>query len=329
MKSYFRNLTKLFSIIFFIVIFGGFPAIAQVNTVTVTLLEDISISSEKIYLEDIANLSEIAEPLLSNLERVLIGPAPLPGRSRNIPKSIVMLRLAKEKLSEKVILDGAAKVKVKRVYNAISGQFVAELLRQYVRDNFPSSVRKLQVEVINPPAEIILPSDDTSLNFSIPIGILSRGRVTIQLVLRSGNNFKKIIPFSVNIRTFEDVLVTNRQLYRNSNIRDDDFRVELRETTKASSNKYINSFDEVKDKRLVRGVSANRILRSDMLRNPPLITRGTQLTLKVITKNLVVLTSGMAREDGQLNDWIEVQPLPSGKRIKAKILNSSTVVVEI
>lgn len=329
MKSYFRNLTKLFSITFFIVIFGGFPAIAQVNTVTVTLLEDISISSEKIYLEDIANLSEIAEPLLSNLERVLIGPAPLPGRSRNIPKSVVMLRLAKEKLSEKVILDGAAKVKVKRVYNAISGQFVAELLRQYVRDNFPSSVRKLQVEVINPPAEIILPSDDTSLNFSIPIGILSRGRVTIQLVLRSGNNFKKIIPFSVNIRTFEDVLVTNRQLYRNSNIRDDDFRVELRETTKASSNKYINSFDEVKDKRLVRGVSANRILRSDMLRNPPLITRGTQLTLKVITKNLVVLTSGMAREDGQLNDWIEVQPLPSGKRIKAKILNSSTVVVEI
>jgi len=304
-------------------------AVAQSNTVEVTLLEDVSLSSEKIYLKDIANFQELSEPLLSNLEQVLIGPAPLPGRSRNIPKSIVMLRLAKEKLGDGVILIGAEKVKVKRVYNSISGQFVTNLLEQYVKDNFPFSVRKLQVDVINPPSEIILPSDDASLSFQIPIGVLSRGRVTIHLVVRSENSTKKIIPYSVNIRTFEDVLMTNRQLYRNSNIRKDDLRVELQETTRSSSNTFIKSYDEVIDKRLVRGVSANRILRSDMLRDPPLITRGAQLTLKIIKKNLVIQTSGMAREDGHLNDWIKVQPLPSGKTIKAKILNSSTVVAEI
>lgn len=309
--------------------FLGYSAIAQVNTVEIKLLNKVSISSEKIYLKDIAHFQNVSEPLLSKLEQVLIGPAPLPGRSRNIVKSIVRLRLVREKLSDKVSLVGADKVKVKRTYSTISGHFVTELLKQYVRDNFPSTVRKLEVDVINSPLEIILPSDEASLSFRIPIGILSRGRVTIHLEVKSINSTKKIIPFSVNIRTFEDVLVTKRQLYRNSNIREDDFKVELRETTNSTFNKFITSYAEVENKKLVRGVSANRILRSDMLRDPPLISRGAQLTLKIINKNLVVLTSGMAREDGQLNDWINVQPLPSGKTIKAKILNSSTVVMEI
>lgn len=311
------------------IMFSGSHAMAQVNSVEVTLLEEVSVSSEKIYLKDIANIPDLPEPLFSKLEMVLIGPSPLPGRSRNIPKSIVMLRLAKDELGDKVILVGADRVKVKRVYNTISGLFITELLQQYVRDNFPFSVRKLNVDVINPPSEIILPSDDASLSFKIPIGVLSRGRVTIHLVIISKNSSQKIIPFSVNIRTYEDVLVTNRQLYRNSNIREDDFRFELRETTKSTSNKFIKSYDDVMDKILVRGVSANRILRSDMLRDPPLIARGTQVTLKIVNKNIVVKTNGLAREDGQLNDWIKVQPLPSGKTIKAKILNSSTVVAEI
>ena len=302
---------------------------AQEIKTTLNLLESVSISEGKIYLADIVDLSDLNEELIQKLETVIVGSAPLPGRSRRVMKSLILTRLKIENLEDKVTLSGEDGVEVVREYNSISGSMITELVKQYAHDNFTSEVKEVRIEVLNTPNDIIIPSFNASINFKIPNGIIKPGRSVIHVIVSSESGYSRRIPITINVRTFEDVLISTHQLYRNSELKAEDVKVELRETTKAGSHKFITSREDVKSMRLVRGVSMNRILRFEMFRIPPLISRGTQLDLMIITKNLVIRTKGLAREEGQLNDYIEVQPLPYGKRIRAKIIDKMTVVAEL
>lgn len=302
---------------------------AQETKTSLNLLESVSISSQKIYLADLVDLSDLNEELVQRLEMVVVGSAPLPGRSRRVSKSLILTRLKKDNLEDKVTLSGEGGVEVVREYNAISGSMITELLKQYAYDNFTSEVKEIRIEVLNTPNDIIIPSFSASISFEIPKGVIKRGRSIIYVIVSSESGYTKRIPITVNVRTFEDVLISKHQLNRNSELKAKDVKVELRETTKAGSNKYITSIEDVKSMSLVRGVSMNRILRFDMFRIPPMITRGSQLDLMIITKNVVIHTKALAREEGQLNDIIEVQPLPTGNKVKAKIIDRTTVVAEL
>ena len=307
----------------------NFEADAQNIKTSLNLLESVSISSEKIYLADLVDLSDLNEELVQRLERVVVGSAPLPGRSRRVSRSLIVTRLKKENLEDKLTLSGEGGVEVVREYNSISGSMIAELLKQFAYDNFISEVKEIRIEVLNRPNDIIIPSFSTSISFEMPKGVIKQGRSIIYVIVSSESGYTKRIPITVNVRTFEDVLISKHQLNRNSDLKAEDVKVELRETTRARSNKYITSIEDVKSMSLVRGVSMNRILRFDMFRIPPMITRGSQLDLMIITKNIVIRTKALAREEGQLNDIIEVQPLPTGNRVRAKIIDRTTVVVEI
>ena len=307
----------------------NFEADAQNIKTSLNLLESVSISSEKIYLADLVDLSDLNEELVQRLERVVVGSAPLPGRSRRVSRSLIVTRLKKENLEDKLTLSGEGGVEVVREYNSISGSMIAELLKQFAYDNFISEVKEIRIEVLNRPNDIIIPSFSTSISFEMPKGVIKQGRSIIYVIVSSESGYTKRIPITVNVRTFEDVLISRHQLNRNSDLKAEDVKVELRETTKAGSNKYVTSIEDVKSMSLVRGVSMNRILRFDMFRIPPMITRGSQLDLMIITKNIVIRTKALAREEGQLNDIIEVQPLPTGNRVRAKIIDRTTVVVEI
>ena len=307
----------------------NFEADAQNIKTSLNLLESVSISSEKIYLADLVDLSDLNEELVQRLERVVVGSAPLPGRSRRVSRSLIVTRLKKENLEDKLTLSGEGGVEVVREYNSISGSMIAELLKQFAYDNFISEVKEIRIEVLNRPNDIIIPSFSTSISFEMPKGVIKQGRSIIYVIVSSESGYTKRIPITVNVRTFEDVLISKHQLNRNSDLKAEDVKVELRETTRARSNKYITSIEDVKSMSLVRGVSMNKILRLDMFRIPPLITRGSQLDLMIITKNIVIRTKALAREEGQLNDIIEVQPLPTGNKVRAKIIDRTTVVVEI
>ena len=307
----------------------NFEADAQNIKTSLNLLESVSISTEKIYLADLVDLSDLNEELVQRLERVVVGSAPLPGRSRRVSRSLIVTRLKKENLEDKLTLSGEGGVEVVREYNSISGSMIAELLKQFAYDNFISEVKEIRIEVLNRPNDIIIPSFSTSISFEMPKGVIKQGRSIIYVIVSSESGYTKRIPITVNVRTFEDVLISRHQLNRNSDLKAEDVKVELRETTKAGSNKYVTSIEDVKSMSLVRGVSMNRILRFDMFRIPPMITRGSQLDLMIITKNIVIRTKALAREEGQLNDIIEVQPLPTGNRVRAKIIDRTTVVVEI
>ena len=329
MREILYNRILQLSAFFIFITLCNHDSFAQSIQQEVILLDKSSVSEERIFLSDITDLSNLDETLRSTVENVLIGASPLPGRSREITKVLVKTRLKRKKLDKKIFLTGAERVTIERVYNSISGGMLSEMLRQFVRDKFTEVVKNLEVEVINPPNEIIMPTDKTNLWFEIPLGKISRGRSVIHVVVNSGNNRTKKIPISVMVRTFQDVLVSSHQLYRNSSIGADDVRIEMRETTNLGRERQISTLDEITDKILIRGVSANRILRNDMFRVPPLVARGAQLNLVVKTKNLVVQTKGLARQEGGLNQFIEVQPLPSGKTIMAKIIDSMTVIVEL
>lgn len=302
---------------------------AQEGKTVLTLLESASISERKIYLADIVDLSDLNDELIERLESVIVGSAPLPGRSRRVTKSLIISRLKKEKLEDKLSISGDNGVEVTRKYHSISGNMLSELLKQFVYDNFTLEVKEVRIEVLSTPNDIIMPSFNASIRFKIPQGIIKRGRSVIHVIISSESGYTKRIPISVNVRTFEDVLISRHQLNRHSELRSKDIKIELRETTKVGRNKYVTSIEDVKSMSLVRGVSMNRILRFDMFRYPPMVTRGSQLDLMIKTKNLVIHTKSLAREEGYLNDYIEVQPLPSGNKIRAKIIDRMTVVVEL
>jgi flagella basal body P-ring formation protein FlgA len=73
----------------------------------------------------------------------------------------------------------------------------------------------------------------------------------------------------------------------------------------------------------------NTILSSDRVEIPPLIRKGDVVQLVAESPSLKVVTRGMAKEKGGLGDRIRVENLSSKKSVYARIVDASTVRVEL
>ncbi len=83
------------------------------------------------------------------------------------------------------------------------------------------------------------------------------------------------------------------------------------------------------DKQAKRSCRVDTILMKNYLAEPKLVHRNDQVTIEVFAGSIHVQTLGKAQSDGVKGEWIWVENLSSGKKVKAQVIDVGLVRIEL
>lgn len=141
--------------------------------------------------------------------------------------------------------------------------------------------------------------------------------------VRGEREFEKII--SVRLKLFKEALICTKNIRRNSSLQEEDFKVEIIETTSTSKNIF-NPAGELGSLRNKINLRAGDILFEEYLEPMPIIKNGGVVSAKYEREGVSISFDAKARQEGAEGELISI--ITNDKKIfKAKVVNYSTVEV--
>lgn len=283
--------------------------------VLVHIPPEVEVRGGWVLLGEIAQI-EGDDPLKAKeLKELVLGRAPLPGGYRYLRRGLIEAKL------QGVDLRCPPKVKVKRAFQRIPPQKVAELAIRHVKGRL-SFATKVEVSGVRVRGEVILPKGRWSHL------VLDRGKVlgrTSLVVLFRVGEFQRRALVDMEVKALARVAVASRRLPRWHLIQEGDMVLEQRELSRLLG--FVTDPREVLGKRTRVSIPRGTVLRWDQLEVPPLIKKGKVVTMVLETPFIRATALGVAVEDGRRGDLIRVRNLSSKREVFAEVLNGSTVEV--
>lgn len=287
------------------------------------------VNSDEIHLGDISLITGEDPRLVRKLRGIVIGRAPLPGKSRKIDEGYIRLRLKQKRLdSSGISLKVPEKVVVTRGFVLISKAEIQEVALAYIRQKTALDKNEVRIKGVRIKKEIILPKGNITYRVEPPRNTDFLGKVPLAIIFRVGRDFEKKVWAVVDIEMLREVVVTKRPLRRYRHITEDDIEVREKDLARLPSN-VVTSYEEVLGKRTRRAIDANTVLRSDLIEFPPLVKRGDVVVVVAESGGLKITALGIVKQrEGRRGERIRVENLDSKKSIYGRVVDSKTVKVD-
>jgi flagella basal body P-ring formation protein FlgA len=127
-------------------------------------------------------------------------------------------------------------------------------------------------------------------------------------------------------RVYDQVVVSSFRIAYHSPVEAKDVRVERRDIS-AVPGRPFSRVEEVVGQQASRAIDLNEILTERSVVKPPLIRRGSTITLLYETGAFRVETPGIAEEAGKAGDFVQVKNTNSGKMLRGLVLDARLVKV--
>ena len=154
-----------------------------------------------------------------------------------------------------------------------------------------------------------------------------QGHVKLIAEINVSGQVKNEILLSGYIDVFESVVCTSRNFKRGEVIEKDDIYLAKKNISRLSP-KVLTHMDKAEGLRAKHNIKADICLKEWMLEKTPVVKKGDIITIFAESGVLKVTVPGKVLMKGCPGDLIRVQNLMSKKDIYAKVVNSSTVMVE-
>lgn len=132
----------------------------------------------------------------------------------------------------------------------------------------------------------------------------------------------------VRIEVYKDVLVSSSKIDKKDIIGEDDVELKTKDVSFYPPN-YFTSKDQAVGKMANTLIQKGIVLVNWMVKDEPVVTKGSQVRIIVRSDNILIESQGTAMSDGQLDDVIAVRRLDSREQIQAKVLSPDTVEVQL
>ncbi len=154
----------------------------------------------------------------------------------------------------------------------------------------------------------------------------SLGRAVFVLRVQGlgGRPFKQWV--SADVSQIVEVVVATRKLRRLDVLEAEDIHLQSIQIRRVRS-RYLFNLKEVLGKRLTQSLRKGMPIRENQLEIAPLVQRGDRVTITVRSQGLQIVTSGKAKEDGQLGEMIRVMNLESKKTVFAEVVKAGDVQI--
>jgi len=153
-----------------------------------------------------------------------------------------------------------------------------------------------------------------------------KGYVSIPVEVVAGKRVEGRAVISAYVRTFENVAVTVRQLQKHESLNPDDISFKKIETTTLGKD-VILAPSEIVNTRATRIITANSLLRHAMIERIPIMKQDSRVLVVVRSKNAVITTDGIVRDDGALGDVVTVQRMGTHERLQGRVVDAHTVEI--
>jgi flagella basal body P-ring formation protein FlgA len=295
---------------------------------TIRVRERVEIDGDEVLLGQIAEIQGSDPQLTRHLENILIGKAPLPGKSRQYDEGLLKMRLRQYHIDlSAVILEAPELVEVSRSCIKIPKQKIEEMVSGFLLQNIPRENKNMRIKEIRVPEEVVLAKGQVSYKVSVADNQSLRGKCSIAVEFSVNGSDQKKIWAIATIEVLGPVVVTRKPLGRYQPIDEDDIELKTMDLSDLPDD-VITDPEAILGKRTTRAIGAQVPLRADTVELPPLVKRGDLVVIIAESSGLKITTRGQVKKKWRLGEQIPVINLDSKKVLYARVIDANTVKVD-
>ena len=323
-----RLYTILFCLLAVVSTLGVAADLVASPLTTIRIRDRVEVDADDVWLGQIAEIDGSDVQFIRNLKGILIGKAPLPGKSRQYAQSHLMMRLKQYDIDlSKVILEAPEYIEVSRSCIKIQKQKIEEIVAGYLLQHIPPENKNIRIREIRVPEEVVLSRGQISYKVTVADNQPLKGNCSIAVEFNVNGHDQKKIWTTVDIEILGPVVVTRKPLGRYQPIGEDDIESKTMDLSDLPDD-VITDPETVLGKRTIRAIGGQVPLRADSVELPPLVKRGDLVVIIAESKGLKITTRGQVRKKGRLGEQIPVVNLDSNKVLYARVIDANTVKVD-
>lgn len=297
-------------------------------TAVIRVHDRVEIEGDEISLGQIAVIEGSDPRWIQQLKDIVIGRAPLPGKTRQYDQRYLAMRLKQHHVDlSAVILQVPPIVEVARSTVKISEQEIKQIVSDFILRNVVHENRTVRVKEIRVPKSVILSKGRVAYKVAAPRSRELMGKCSIAIDFSVNGHSQKKVWATAFIEILGPVVVTRKPLGRHKPITEDDIELTTMDLSDLPAS-VITDPGVVLGKRARRAVGAQIPLRADLIELPPLVKRGDLVVIIAQGNGLKITTLGQVKKKGRLGERIPVVNLDSKKILYARVIDSNTVKVD-
>jgi flagella basal body P-ring formation protein FlgA len=303
-------------------------ALGATPTAVIRVHDRVEIDSTEVLLGQIAVIEGSDTRWIQQLKGIVIGRAPLPGKTRQYDQRYLEMRLKQQHVDlATVILEVPQIVEVARSIVKIEEQEIKQIVSDFIMRNVAHDNRTVRIKEIQAPKRVILPKGRVAYKVAAPRSRELMGKCSIGIDFSVNGHSQKKVWATAVIEVLGPVVVTRKPLGRHKPITEDDIELTTMDLSDLPSG-VITDPGAVLGKRTRRAVGARIPLQADLIELPPLVKRGDLVVIVAQSNGLKITTLGQVKKKGRLGEQIPVVNLDSKKILHARVIDSNTVKVE-
>lgn len=301
---------------------------ADSNLTTIRISEKTETNDADIRLGAISKIQNGDPALIQKLQDLVIGVAPLPGKSRNFDEPYIRARLKQSDVDlAQVVIESPGIIEVSTKSIEITKKMIEDIVLAFLDNKIPWDKNRVRVKLVQTSENLVLPDRPYSYKVVPPNNTSYLGTVPLNVVFDVHGQSPKKVWTSVKIEVETDAVVVQKPLNRNQTIEKDDVHIVSMDMADLPSN-YISSLGDVVGKRTLRAMNPKEIIRTDIVELPPMVKRNDRVSIVAESGSLRITAVGEAKESGSRGERVKVVNLSSNKEIIARVLDPQTVRVE-
>lgn len=286
--------------------------LASAPRATVVFSPEAVVRGPHVRVSDVATVHSRDEVLANALLKLELGRAPLPGLTRALPASALVVAMRAAGLDpSQVELSGAAQIRVTGEFqtvkpDAVLGVAEAELRRSLQERGVDADVRPRQL-----PRELKLAPGAVALEPEAPVFAGNGATVRVRVILDGQK--QDIVSVSFDVESRSPVLVAARDMDRGQVVQAEAVRLERRKGAGAPRNACLR-LEDVVGQRLRTAVKQGDVITQGMVEPVPLVEARKPVEVACVYRSVRVTVKGQALEDGLLDQAVRVR-LAQGRDI--------------
>ena len=295
---------------------------------SISLFEKTEINDADIRLGAISEIQNGDLVLIQKLQSLVIGAAPLPGKSRNFDEPYIRARLKQSDIDlAQVAIKSPGLIEVSTKSIEITKKMIEGMVIAFLDNKIPWDKNRVRVKLIQTSENIVLPNKPYSYKVIPPNNTNYLGTVPLNVVFDVFGQSPKKACTTVKIEVETNAVVVQKPLNRNQTIEKDDVYNVSMDMADLPSN-YISSLEDVVGKKTLRAMNPKEIIRTDIVVLPPMVKRNDRVSIVAESGTLLITAVGEVKESGGRGDRVKVVNLSSNKEVIARVLDPKTVRVE-
>jgi len=288
----------------------------------------VAIDSDEVLLGQIAGIEGSDTRWIQQLKGIVIGRAPLPGKTRQYDQHYLQMRLKQHHVDlSSVILEVPQIVEVVRSAVKIEETELKQIISDFILHNISQDNKTVRIKEIRVPQSVILPKGRVAYKVAAPRSGELKGKCSIAVDFSVNGHSQKKVWATATIEILGPVVVTRRPLGRHKPIAEDDIELQTMDLSDLPDG-VVADPEAVLGKRTRRAIGAQIPLRADLIELPPLVKRGDLVVIIAETNGLKITTLGQVKKRGRLGERIPVVNMDSKKILYARVIDSKTVKVD-